>query len=345
MGIDFSRLGKLAEREASQKYLRWFIRHNIIDDDEHADWLIFTAQVEAQYGAFNEDSKITGLWKEVYKSILFSENKFTYLIYKGDVLVRLAMASLISTGNLDETMSWLNKAQEQDRHFFKNPDYRPAYKMLSFLQPLVLFKDELWPPNVDSRKKIAGRIYTLMPLSRSKSAIAFKPDFLQDGIRESIQNDDELVQILLENVDELMKLAELCDKGITFYKSMMFIVANILEGVLFNMSCCAQQGKPAEQCENLERMSISSLARLLRRYGIINEATEYMCKYIQSYRDFIHPARNKYHKYRLDSNFNKMFLMFFILLLIDFAKGKEAAETNEKIIETTYNNAIETDRE
>jgi hypothetical protein len=323
--IDFSRLADVNNRDESLKYLRWYIKNHQMDDDEHSDWMLFAAQLEAHYGRFHEDTKQKTMWKEVFKSLQSSETKLSYLIYKGDVLVRLAMVSLIDTGNLDDIVNWLNKAQEEDRKFFKKPEYRPAYKMLSFLQPLLMFRNNLWPPDLSSRRKIASNLYVLMPFCRGASAIAFKPDFIEEGINELVVNDERLKTVLIENATELLKISELCDKEQIFYKSMMFLVANIVEGILYNF-CIELAVNPDNKLPDLERESIFGLARLCKKYGVIDESTEYTCRFMQTYRDFIHPARNMHHTHRLDHNFNKMFLFFFILLMINLAKGKDRPE-------------------
>lgn len=229
--LDFTKLQNIDDRTNSLKYLRWFIRNHRVTDDEHSDWMLFAAQIEAQFVHFKEDAKLKTIWKEVYKSILYSEEELKYRIYKGNVLVRLAMTALVSTGELDDGLRWLIKAQEEDKLFYKNPDYRPAYKMLSFLEPLVLFKDQLWPSSLESKREIAWQLYVLMPFCRGASAIAYKPGFLSDGIKDSIK-DTKLAAILLENIEELETIGELCDKNKKFYKSMMFLVANVIEGVL-----------------------------------------------------------------------------------------------------------------
>ncbi|HUL01030.1 MAG TPA: hypothetical protein VLX29_09260 [Nitrospirota bacterium] len=319
--IDFSKLKDINNRDESFKYLRWYIRHHRVEDDEHSDWMLFAAQVEAQYGSFKEETKQRELWKEVFKSLKFSENKFTYLIYKGDVLVRLAMVSLICSGNLDDIVYWLNKAQIEDKIFFTNPEYRPAYKLLSFLQPLLMFKNTLWPSNADSRKSIAGILYVLMPFCRGASAIAFKENTIANDIGNLIKDDEILKTILIENSEELFKIAELCDTDKRFYKSMMFLVANIIEGILYNF-CRNLNIRHYDRYPEIEKESIYGLAHICKKYGIIDEDVEYRCRFIQSYRDFIHPARNRHHTYRLDNNFNKMFLIFFHLLLIALMKGK-----------------------
>lgn len=65
MSLDFTRLGDINKRDDTLKYLRWYIRHNKVEDDEHAEWMIFAAQIEAQFGNFKEYAKQKELWKEV----------------------------------------------------------------------------------------------------------------------------------------------------------------------------------------------------------------------------------------------------------------------------------------
>ncbi|MGA2781694.1 MAG: hypothetical protein ABSF13_07210 [Smithella sp.] len=318
MAIDYSKLKDFTDLESAIKHFLWLLRNNVIEDEEHAEWRIHRSNFAAHIGS-KQGSKVTEFDRNVYKSILFSEKKFNYQIYKGYILINIA-EDLMGRGDLDETLIWLKKAQEEDKIFYTHPEYRPAYKILSFIQPIVIFRNKLWPISKVCRKKIGNRLSLLFPFSRSASAIAFKPELFPKMINNCIKDDDNLKKILLENLDELFKLGELCDKDTKFYKSMMFLVANIIEGILFNMCNYLKKGGKYFASEDLERKSIYHLAYLLRNESIIDEPMEYSCRFIQSYRDFIHPARNKHHEYRLDSNFNKMFLFYFMQLVDDLQR-------------------------
>jgi hypothetical protein len=106
------------------------------------------------------------------------------------------------------------------------------------------------------------------------------------------------------------------------------LVGNIIEGILCSLALRANVSS-SEQI-NLERASIEKLARVLRRNSIIDIPTEYHCRFIQHYRDFIHPVRNLKHEYVLNQNFNKLFLFFLVRLLDDLQKASEKLFTSQK---------------
>lgn len=278
------------------------------------------------------------IWKRIYKAIRKSEERFNYKIYKGHLLTEIALYSLVTECDLDKVVNILKESYEEDRlHGYTNPEYRPAYKILSFMQPIFAFRNELWPPDKKLRREIANRLSVVLRLNRSSTGIAWGPGALQKNVSDCIPDNEPLLKILTDNVTELEEIALLAEQKNTFYKSMTFLIANIAEGVLLDLAKrSSRQGPPQRnlirlfswirkkpKTFNFERDSIKQLSRKLRQKNIIDDRTEYLCRFIQHYRDFIHPARNLKHDYILNVNFNKMFLFFFILLLGDLAKASE----------------------
>ena len=168
------------------------------------------------------------------------------------------------------------------------------------------------------RKKVANRLTIVLHMNKSSIPIAFTPEAIKSDVQDCIRNNEDLLNIIQENVAELLDVMELCDKTLKIYKSGTFLMGNIIEGILYNLALNANVSP-----SDLERASIERLAKILRGKGIIDDRTKYLCRFIQHYRDFIHPARNLKHKFMLNHNFNKMFLFFMTLLLGDLQKSSE----------------------
>jgi hypothetical protein len=326
MAIDFENLD-VNDLKSSKNYLLQKLQNNVIPDvrdPDREDYMIFAPILEAHISAKESDKEVTKFYKQLYKAVLKSEKNFNYQLYKGHILVKLATVSLITEPNLDVIVDLLNRAQQQDIKFgYKNPTYRPAYKILSFLQPLLTFRDRLWPSDEDVRKKVGTRLNIVLYMNKASVSIAMGKDALKNDVRECIKDNKALLDIIEDNIDELFETMMLCDKNTKFYKSGMFLVGNIVEGVLYNLSLNAKSAASDSKEINLEKASIEKLAKFLRQNGIINNSTEYLCRFIQHYRDFIHPVRNLKHEYLLNHNFNKMFLFFLMLLLGDLQKSSE----------------------
>ena len=332
LGIDFDKFDK-EDLKGSKNYLFQTLQNNIIPDaadPDREDYMQFAFGLEAWISKKENDNEVTKFYKELYKSVLKSEKKFNYQFYKGHILVKLATVSLISERDLDKIVSLLNQAHQQDIFFgYKNPSHRPAYKILSFLQPLLTFRDRLWPSDEEVRKKVGTRLYIVLYSNKSSVGMGFHPDALKNNVQDCIKNNKALLDIMHENVGELLEVLELCDKNIKCYKSGMFLVGNIIEGILYNLALEAKALSSEQKEINLEGASIKKLAEFLRRNDIIDTPTEYHCRFIQHYRDFIHPVRNLKHKYVMNHNFNKMILFYLILLLGDLQKSFEKLITSQ----------------
>jgi hypothetical protein len=142
MAVDFDKFDK-DDLKGSKNYLFQLLQNNVIPDvadPDREDYMEFAYALEAWTLKKENDKEVTKLYKELYKSVLKSEQKFNYQFYKGHILVKLATVSLISERDLDKIVNLLNQAHQQDIFFgYKNPTHRPAYKILSFLQPLLTF--------------------------------------------------------------------------------------------------------------------------------------------------------------------------------------------------------------
>jgi hypothetical protein len=193
---------------------------------------------------------------------------------------------------------------------------------LVFQQPV---RDRLWPSDEEVRKKVGTRLMMVLHMNKSSIGVAFTPDAIKNNVQDCIKNNEALLNIMNENLNELSEIMTLCEKDRRFYKSIMFLVGNIVEGILYNLAISANLLSSEQNQIKLEKASISKLAEELRKNSVIDIPTEYHCRFIQHYRDFIHPVRNLKHKYMLshDVNFNKMFLFFLIRLLGDLQKSYE----------------------
>lgn len=340
MKIDFSQLNKNDIR-ASREYLLKTLENNIIEDVSNPvilDYMKYANILSFYIMKDRNDKEVTKYWEAIFKACQRSEKNNNYILYKGHLLIKIATNMLISEGNLDKVVKILNESYAEDKiHGYKNPEFRPAYRILSFLQPILMFKNRLWPSDKNIRVQIARRLFIVLGMNKSSSKIAVKKETIIESIRQCISNKKEIIDILRENVDELYAIMEISEKNMTFYKSSMFLMANIIEGVLYDMACGTMKSKKESrinqflkswrwrraQCDTLktiEKYSINKLAELLRRKGIIGRHVEYYCRFIQHYRDFIHPARDLKHTFKIDINFNKMFLLFMIMLLGDLEK-------------------------
>lgn len=321
MNIDFSNF-KPSDLEGSEKYLLKTLARNKIKDDIKPDTLDYMKYAQILSGYIFAKSGDNGLyiyWKKIYKACLKSETNLGYQFYKGHILVQMATSCLVAHRDLKKTVELLELAYKDDQDFgYTNPTYRPAYKILSFLQPLLMFERQLWPSNENTRVQFASRLSMVLSLNKSSSAIAIRPDVLKKNIDVCIVNNPELQKILKENIEEMFEIAEFSEKQTKFYKSIMFLAANIIEGVLYSFVFNLGQDE-----EDMGKWSITKLSEFLYKSKKINEVLFYQCKFIQNYRDFIHPARNLKHKYRLDINFNKFFVFFLMLLLNDLASIKK----------------------
>ena len=145
MAVDFDKFDK-DDLKGSKNYLFQLLQNNLIPDvadPGREDYMEFVYALEAWTLKKEGDKAVTKLYKELYKSVLKSEKKFNYKFYKGHILVKLATVSLITERDLDKIVSLLNQANQQDIFFeYKNLTHRPAYKILSFLQPLLTFRDK-----------------------------------------------------------------------------------------------------------------------------------------------------------------------------------------------------------
>jgi hypothetical protein len=338
MNVDFDKFNK-DDLKGSKNYLFQILQNNLIPDvadPGREDYMEFAYALEAWTLKKENDKAVTRLYKELYKSVLKSEKKFNYQLYKGHILVKLATVSLITERDLDKIVSLLNQAHQQDIFFgYKNPTHRPAYKILSFLQPLLTFRDRLWPSDEEARKKVGTGLRIVLHMNKSSIGFTFTPDCIKNDVQGCIKNNEALLNIINENLNELSEIMMLCDKNRRFYKSIMFLVGNIVEGILYNLAISANVLLSEQNQIKLEKASISKLAEELRKNSVIDIPTEYHCRFIQHYRDFIHPVRNLKHEYMLshDVNFNKMFLFFLILLLADLQKSSEKLALSQVAIQ------------
>lgn len=335
LNVDFDRLDK-NDLKNSKNYLFQTLKNNVIPDvadPDREDYMQYAFLLEALILEKENNKEVTRFYKEVYKSVLKSEKKFDYQLYKGHILVHIATVSLISERNLDDIVDLLNLAHQEDIKFgYKNPTHRPSYKILSFLQPLLTFRDRLWPSDEEVRQKVGRRLNIVLYANKSSVGIAMGQDALKNEVRECIKDNKALLNIIEDNIDELFEVMMLCDKKIKFYKSTMFLVGNIIEGVLYSLALSANVLSSEQKQINLERASIAKLAGVLRRNGIIDIPTEYHCRFVQHYRDFIHPVRNLKHEYVLNQNFNKLFLFFLMRLLDDLQKASEKLFASQRSI-------------
>ncbi len=314
--------------EASEKYLLRTLATEIITDVANPykeEYMEFTGILAGHFLPVDiTGKKSTDLWKKIYKAFQKSEQRFNYKIYKGHLLTEIAVNSLASECDLDKAVMYLVRSYEEDKlHGYIHPEHRQAYKILSFIQPILMFKNELWPSEMALRRKITNRLFIVFSLNRSATVFDFGPDSLHTDIAKCIPNNKHLLDILVENANEPIEVSMLSDQKGIFYKSTAFLIANITEGILFDLALRFPEHI------NPERVSITKLAKRLRQEAIIDETSEYCCLFIQHYRDFIHPARNLKHGYNLEVNFNKMFLLFFVLLLDDLAKSSKKLETSK----------------
>ncbi|MHB8579146.1 MAG: hypothetical protein ACYDA4_04700 [Ignavibacteriaceae bacterium] len=328
--------------KGSESYLLSTIASEIIPDvadPDHEDYMKYAgALVRDVTFSGRTSNDVLQLFKKILKAIKKSEQKFNYSIYKGHILFHIALHTLTAKRDLDKTVSILKDALEQDRSFgYTYLEHRPSYKTLSFLEPILTFRNELWPSRKDLRDAVSNRLGMILPFSRAVSAIAMGPELLRGSIENLVDGNERLKNMLIENIDELIDVSQAAEKKNVFYKSTAFLIANIVEGILLHIATMSLNKRPvgkksfiqkAFRLKNAEEMkfdfekdSIQQLSRKLRQQHIIDEATEYFCRFIQHYRDFIHPARNLKQTYNLNVNFNKMFLMFFVLLLGDLEKA------------------------
>lgn len=333
--MDSARFNK-SDLQETEKYLLRTLGTGIVPDAKDPDaleYMQFAFLLDAHLLAANRDRDIYLLWKKVYKAVAKSESRFQYHVYKGHLLIRMALSSLAVDADLDVFLDILRQAYGEDKAYYNNPDLRPAYKIMSFMQPIIMFRSELWPTAKELRRGVANRLVVVLSLSRSKWAIALSPDTLTRTIAACIPNDEDLLAVLKENVREMFSAAEAAEKEHIFAKSVMFLLGSIVEGVLLELatrSGAKEGGTRASSGEDgrsrheidpkLSRASIKQLAEGLRQCGVIDQKTEYHCRFIQHYRDFVHPMRNVKHQYKLDMNFHKMFILFSALLLEDLSK-------------------------
>lgn len=303
---------------------------NDVSDPSQEAYMKFANLLEGHLLFSGSNRDVTRLWKEILKAVARSERAFGYSLYKGHILTHLAVVSLVSERDLDKTVKLLQRSHEEDKlHGYTHPEHRAAYKILSFLQPMLMFRNELWPSSQELRGAIANRLRVVLPLNTSGTAIAWGPDAIRTDIASCIPENQKLLKILTDNASELEEISALATEKNTFYKSTTFLIANIVEGILLDLATrsllsradAKGQLPSAPGDEYRERDSIRELARKLRRNGVIDGKVEYFCRFVQHYRDFIHPARNLKHDYALNVNFNKLFLMFFILLLGDLSRA------------------------
>jgi hypothetical protein len=165
MKVDLSKLNP-KDLKASRNYLFSTLKNNKIPDvnnPDTQDYIKYANVLSTHILKYEGDREFVKFWKDLYKSICKSEKQFNYKLYKGHILVKLAMASLITEKNLDKITSILNQANQEDADFgYKNPTYRPAYKILSFLQPLLMFRNRLWPSEEKTRTKVGTRLWMVL---------------------------------------------------------------------------------------------------------------------------------------------------------------------------------------
>lgn len=340
--IDLARFDK-GDLQETEKYLLRALGTGIVPDAKDPDeleYMQFASLLAGHLLAAKRDRDMYLFWKKVRKAVAKSESRFGYHVYKGHILVRIALASLTADGNLDVFLETLRAAHEEDKAYYNNPDLRSAYKIMSFMQPIVTFRDELWPITKELRKRVANRLVIVLSLNRSKWGVALHPEKLTTMIATCIPNNPDVLKVLTENVHEMFGAVEAAESKGLFAKSVMFLLGGIVEAVLLDMAtrtCTEGEGARVhpspgwaapsveEVKATLSRASITQLAKRLRESRLITVETEYYCRLVQQYRDFVHPARNVKHRFKLDLNFHKMFIMFSTLLLEDLAKSAAPA--------------------
>jgi hypothetical protein len=337
--IDFAQFNK-SDLQETERYLLRTLGTCVIPDAKDPDaleYMQFALLLDAHLLAAKGERDIYVFWKKVYKAVRKSESRFQYHVYKGHILIRIALSSLTADGNLDLFLDTLRAAYAEDKAYYNNPDLRSAYKIMSFMQPIAMFRNELWPIAKEVRRRVANRLVIVLSLNRSKWGIALHPDTLARTIAACIPNNPDLLAVLTENIHEMFSDAEAAENKHMFAKSVMFLLGGIVEAVLLDLATRVSiegekmhvspgsAGRSREEIEaRLSRASIKQLAGMLRKSGVIKDETEYCCRFVQHYRDFVHPPRNVKHKYKLDHNFHKMFILFSVLLLEDLSKPADA---------------------
>jgi hypothetical protein len=331
--IDFSQFDA-SDLGKTENYLLRSLGTGVVPDAKDPtclEYMEFACQLEGHLLNNKRDRDAYLLWKRVHKAVAKSESRFRYHIYKGHILVRIALSSLPAGADLDEFLDVLRQAYEEDKAYYNNPDRRSAYKILSFVHPIAMFKNDLWPCERDVRKQLANRLVIALSMNRSRVGMAFHPDAVKKTLAECIPTNPALLTVAKENAQEMLDAAEAAEKKHAFAKSVMFLIGGIVESVLLDLATRCRAKKVGTQAKeddesaiDLARASIKQLAARLRQIGVIDQKTEYLCRFIQHYRDFIHLPRNVKHHYRLDLNFHKMFFLFSLMLLEDLAKASTA---------------------
>lgn len=326
--------------ESSERYIYKTLATNKIDDSddqEKLDYFRYSIWLAGNILAKLGDKKVTEFWKNIYKSCQRSEANLNYKFYKGHVLVKWALSLLVSHGDLDRVIELLKQACQEDIDFgYKNTTFRPAYKILSFLQPITVFRSKLWPSNKAVRLKVANRLYMSSYMNKASIGMAYSPDMLKNSIKKCIGDNIKLLDIILENSVELQIIMEKSYADKKFYKSAMFLIGNIVEGILYNLA--ERSKEPSKQRkthsllkiffkdkknENFKSLSIEGLSVLLCKKKVFAGEVKFYCRFVQHYRDFVHPVRNIKHGYQLNYNFNKMFMFFLVLLLDDLSHASD----------------------
>jgi hypothetical protein len=275
--------------KASENYLLMMLSSEVINDAEdpwREDYMRFAGILAGHLlGSGGGDKEVTHLWKKILKAVLKSEKRFNYQIYKGHLLTEIALHSLVSECDIDNAVRILKQSCEEDRlHGYKNLEHRPAYKILSFIQPILTFRSELWPSRRELRHAIAIRMSIVLPLNRSVTGIGWGPEASQRSIADCLPRNEPLLRILTDNAKELEEVSTLADNKGIFYKSTMFLIANIVEGILLDLATrslsLAQPRKTVvkffhrlrkKSVPGFERDSIKQLAGKLREKNVIDE--------------------------------------------------------------------------
>jgi hypothetical protein len=89
-------------------------------------------------------------------------------------------------------------------HGYWHPEQRAALKILSFLQPIFMFRNELWPPSPELRGAIASRLRVVLPLHSSSTGMAWGPDTLHNDVADCIPANPPLLKVLTDKALQLL---------------------------------------------------------------------------------------------------------------------------------------------